>query len=85
MRICKTLGENLQDFGRLWDLHGFIKLWKRVHRICKTLEEICQNLGDFRRGFARLHGRIWDTLGENLQDFGIGFIRLWETLGEDSQ
>ena len=28
-RICETLGEDLQDFGR-----GFVRLWERI---CKTL------------------------------------------------
>ena len=28
---------------------------------------------------------IRETSGENLQDFGRGFVRIHETLGEDSQ
>ena len=40
------------------------------------------------QGFVRLWERICkdsETLGEDLQEFGIGFARIQETLGEDSQ
>ena len=38
------------------------------------------NLGDFGRGFTRIH----ETLGEDSQDFGRGFVRLRESILEDS-
>ena len=41
MRICETLGEDLQrlqDYGR-----GFVRLWERIHK----------DFQDFGRGFMR--------------------------------
>ena len=37
-RICETLGEDLQDFGRGFariteDLQGFVRLWERICKI----------------------------------------------------
>ena len=35
MGICETLGEDLQEFVRLWkrihgDLQGFVRFWERI-------------------------------------------------------
>ena len=83
-RICKTLGEDSQDFER-----GFTRLWESIHEtlgehlqgFTRLWERICGDLQDFRR-FARLWERIHKTLGEDLQDFGRGFARIWERICE---
>ena len=79
MRICKTLGEDLQGFVRLWErIHkysrdfgrGFTRrICRGFARNCKTLERICKDLQDFGGGFVRVR----EHLGEDLQ----GFTRLW--------
>ena len=76
MRICKdlqgfdeTLGEYSQGFMKIRkDSQGFVRLWEKI---CKDLEgfarfweSICEDLQNFGRGFTR----IYQTLGEDLQD-----------------
>ena len=90
MRICKTLGEDLQGFMGLWE--RIMRLWERIRedswgfvRIHKLWERIHEDLQDFGRGFVR----ICETLGEDLQGFMVihedsqGFVRLWERICND--
>ena len=74
MRICETLGEDLQ---------GFVRLWERIHKMQDFGRGfVGEDLQDFGRGFTRIQdfGRGF----KDSQDFGRGFMRLWEKICEDS-
>ena len=40
MRICETLGEDLQDYGR-----GFVRIWD-LQDIGRGFTRICETLGE---------------------------------------
>ena len=64
MRICETLGEDLQVFMRLWE-----SIRTRIR------EDSCKTLGEDSQGFVR----PWERIRKDSRDFGRGFARICKT------
>ena len=67
MRICETLGEDLQGFMRLWD-----RIHKDSRDFVRGFVRIRETSGEDSQGFVRL----WERIHKDLRVFGRGFARI---------